>query len=104
MKKLRYTWVFVVLLVMGLPLAVPAEDLPETAYDESETLPYEATPQISESMPQPTASAAEAMPAARRRQLATPSPQSVVMPINGADAHPFPQAQVTLALLCPLLC
>ena len=102
MKRLRYTWLFVVLLVMGLSLAVPAEDLAETAYDESEALPYESAPQISDTMLQPTASAAEAMPGARRRELATPS-QGMAMPIDGADAHRFAQAQGTLALLCTLL-
>jgi hypothetical protein len=30
-----------------LSFAVPAEDLPETAYDESETLPYEMTATLS---------------------------------------------------------
>jgi hypothetical protein len=32
-----------VLLVFGLSFAIPAEDVPETAYDESEGLPYEGT-------------------------------------------------------------
>ena len=36
--------VLCVLLGFGMPLAVPAEDVPETAYDESEALPYEAIP------------------------------------------------------------
>jgi hypothetical protein len=34
--------VFCVLLGFGVPLAVLAEDVPETAYDESEALPYES--------------------------------------------------------------
>jgi hypothetical protein len=35
------------LLAFGLSLAVPAEDVPETAYDESEGLSYEDTPVVS---------------------------------------------------------
>ena len=35
--------VLCVLLCFGASLAFPAEDVPETAYDESEALPYEGT-------------------------------------------------------------
>jgi hypothetical protein len=41
MKKTRSVLVLLLLLLgLGVSLAVPAEDVPETAYDESETLPY----------------------------------------------------------------
>ncbi len=36
-----------VLLAFGMSLAVPAEDVPETPYDESEGQPYESTPAFS---------------------------------------------------------
>ena len=39
--------VLCVLLGFGVPLADPAEDVPETAYDESEGLPYEVIPLLS---------------------------------------------------------
>lgn len=42
--KGRYGIVFFVILTLGVSLAVPPEDLPETAFDESEMLPYETTP------------------------------------------------------------
>jgi len=32
---------------LSLSFAVPTEDVPETAYDESESLPYEMTPLLS---------------------------------------------------------
>jgi hypothetical protein len=35
--------VLCVLLGFGVPLAAPAEDVPETPYDESEALPYDIT-------------------------------------------------------------
>ena len=41
-----------VLLGFALSLEVPAEDMPETPYDESETLPYEVTPLLSNVAPQ----------------------------------------------------
>jgi len=44
MKELRCLVVLAVALVFGLSFALPAEDIPETPYDESETLPYECTP------------------------------------------------------------
>jgi len=34
------------LLVFGIAFAIPAEDSPETPYDESEALPYDCAPQI----------------------------------------------------------
>jgi hypothetical protein len=36
-----------VLLGFGAGLSVPAEDVPETAYDESQRLPYEVIPLLS---------------------------------------------------------
>jgi hypothetical protein len=36
-----------VLLGFGVSMAVPAEDVSETAYDESEALPYESIPLLS---------------------------------------------------------
>lgn len=44
MKRRYYGIVFFVILALGVSLAVPAEDLPETAFDESETPPYDTTP------------------------------------------------------------
>ena len=47
---MRRHWSVLILFVLlgfGVSLAVPAEDVPETAYDESEALPYEGTPLFS---------------------------------------------------------
>lgn len=44
MKKPRSALVLLLLLGFSVSLAAPAEDVPETAYDESEALPYESTP------------------------------------------------------------
>jgi len=42
----------VVLLGFGVSFCVPAADVPETPYDESETVPYEGTPLFSIAAPQ----------------------------------------------------
>jgi len=47
MRKPRSILVLLLLLAFGVSLAVPPDDMPETTYDESETLPYEGTPQFS---------------------------------------------------------
>ena len=46
MSRSRSVLVLLIALVLGVFFAIPAEDLPETAYDESESLPYEGTPVI----------------------------------------------------------
>jgi hypothetical protein len=51
--------VLFLLLAFGVSVAVPAEDVPETAYDESESLPCEVTPLFSIAV----AKAVEAAPA-----------------------------------------
>lgn len=43
MGKLHSTFYFVALLWLGVWLIVPAQDIPETAYDESEPAAYEHT-------------------------------------------------------------
>jgi hypothetical protein len=43
----RPAFIVIVALVLGASFAIPAEDVPETAYDESESLPCERTPVFS---------------------------------------------------------
>jgi hypothetical protein len=52
MKRPCSIFVLFVLLAFGVSLAVPAEDVPETAYDESEALPFEGTPLLSTIAPE----------------------------------------------------
>ena len=103
MRESRTALIFFVLLALGLFVAVPAEDLPETAYDESEGVPYESTPLISEVMPLAAGLVTQAAPNALRLQLTNP-PEATARRIDGADAHRFAEARVALALLCTLLC
>jgi hypothetical protein len=55
MRKPRSALVLLVLLGLGVSVGVPAEDMPETAYDESETLPFEGTPPFSIVVPEAVA-------------------------------------------------
>jgi len=43
MRKPSCALIFFVLVIFSLALAVPAEDVPETTFDESETQPYEGS-------------------------------------------------------------
>ena len=47
MRNARSAIVFLVILTMGLSLSVLPDDIAETAFDESETQPYETTPLFS---------------------------------------------------------
>ena len=63
MSRSRSVFVLLLALVMGVFFVIPAADLPETAYDESESLPYEGTPVVSIAGPEIVAE----KPAVRRR-------------------------------------
>jgi hypothetical protein len=52
MTRSRSALVLLVALVLSVSFAVPAEDVPETAYDESESLPCESTPVVSIAAPE----------------------------------------------------
>ena len=103
MRRPRPPLVLFVLLFLGLSLAIPAEDLMETAYDESEAQPCESTPLISNVIAQ-AASATPRVRIAQGRKLANPT-QVIATHINLTGAHRPAEAQVALvALLCTLLC
>jgi hypothetical protein len=100
--------VFFVLLVLGISPAIPAEDLPDTAYDESETQPYESIPSIPNLMAQ-TASATQTALAetqdvgsAPRLQTSTPF-LSGAEPLARTDAPRFTGARALLAQVSTLL-
>jgi len=52
MTQSRSMLVLLVALVLSVSFAVSAEDLPETAYDESESLPCESTAVVSIAAPE----------------------------------------------------
>ncbi len=76
MRTWRSALIFAMAYVLTLGYAVPAEDAPDTAYDESELLPYEATPPFAIVMPK---GVTESTPRSR-----TPSRKTPVL-----EGHPY---------------
>jgi hypothetical protein len=72
MIRLRSMLVLFVVLVLSVSFAVPAEDAPETAYDESESLPCESTPLVSMAVPEISATAPTVRLPASRWRLESP--------------------------------
>jgi hypothetical protein len=92
MRRVQFTIILLVSLTVGLSLAVPPEDVPETVYDESETLPYKSSPRVSIVVPLGAARTTQVAPSSSHHKLVAPSPF--------LSAH----ARLSLALLCTLLC
>ncbi len=92
-----------VLLGFGVSLAVPAEDVPETAYDESEALPYESTPLFSIVVPLGCARTTQAVGSSLDYKLGAPSPFTPAH-VRDTDAHRPAGTRALSALLCILLC
>ena len=103
MRRPRASFLFLVLLVLGLSLTVPAEDPPETAYDESEAQPYERTPFASNLTQSATALVTQAARIGQRRQLVNLCRVAATR-INGTGAHRYAEPRTALSLLCTLLC
>ena len=97
-----FTFLLCVLLGFGVCLVVPAEDVLETAYDESEGLPYEGAPLFSIVMSLVAARTTQAVPSSFHLKLDAPSPFTAA--VRAADAHRPADARVSLAILCTLLC
>ena len=94
---------FLMVLALSLPLAVPSEDIAETPYDESETLPYEVTPLASIAVPSmATRTAQEGLSLSHLKPVA-PSVFATA-PVGSADAKRSAEARVSLPLLCTLRC
>ena len=64
MRKLHCLLVLLVAVVFVLTFAVPAEDIPDSAYDESESMPYESALPLSLVLPE-MACALQVMPFGR---------------------------------------
>lgn len=103
MRKPRFGVLLFVLVVVSLSVTVPGEDLPDTAYDDSEALPYESTPLISDMMSQVAASETQSVRIGQCRQLTTPL-QVNAYRMNRTDSNQSAEIRVILALLCTLLC
>ena len=103
MRKPRSALILLVLLVLSLTLAVPAEDVLETTYDESETQPYEDVPLFSILLPPAAGGMTQAVLDGVRLRTDTPF-RSVITPRNDRDQHPTAEGRTALALRCTFLC
>lgn len=103
MRELRFANFVLLLLMLGLSCSVSAQDLPETAYDESEGQPCEIAPLISEAMPQADEPASQATRSPVYSQSAGAS-RAVALRIHATEAHRSTEALADLALLCTLRC
>ena len=91
------------LLCFGVSLVVPAEDVPDTEYDESESLPYEMTPLLSIVVPLVAAQTTQAVPSSLRPRLGAPSLFTPAR-VRNTDANRATDTRISLALFCTLLC
>jgi len=102
MRKPRSALIFFVLLVLSLTLAVPAEDVLETTYDESETQPYEAIPHFS-ILSLTAGCTSQAHLSGVRLHFGAPS-RLARTGFAGKDSRRSAKARVAQALLCTLRC
>jgi hypothetical protein len=100
---LHFAIVFAMILFIGLTPGLPAEDVVETDYDESEILPYEDTPLFSIGVP-PVATLTT------QQVLSSLHPKSgapfwfAAARVRDTNAHQSAAARVSVKLLCTLLC
>jgi hypothetical protein len=100
--KPRLAIVLLMVFSLGLPLGLAAEDVPETAYDESEAAPYEGTFLFSIVLPVAARTNQEA-PGSVRLELGASSLFARAC-VYDTDANRSADARPSLALLRTLLC
>lgn len=102
MTRPSFAIVFLIILTLSLSLGIAAEDVPETGYDESGTLPYRGVPLFSIVRPMSARTSQEVLSFLYLRPNA-PS-LFAAMAVYDIDANQSAEAGVSLALLCTLLC
>lgn len=101
--KPRFAIVFLMILTLGLSLGSPAEDIPETAYDESETLPYESISPASIAAPPVAARTTQDRLSSLHLKSGAPSLFAATR-VRDPYANRSTEARVSLTRLCTLLC
>jgi hypothetical protein len=96
MRVLRSALVLLATFAVSLPFAVPAEDVPETAYDESESLPYEMTPLLSAELVQESAPTLRVVPIAPSDLFSTPRQALARAGCRELAAHPISDSLIIL--------
>lgn len=102
--KRKYTFVFLVLLIAGLPLSTSGEALPGVGFDEAKVVSCQSSVLISSELLQAAALASRVI-RQRALQFQATSPFWVaVIRANAACTYRSAETPVQLALLCTLLC
>jgi len=101
--KPRLAVVFLMTLTVCLSLGLPAEDVLEAVYDESEALPYEAIPLFSVAVRPVAVRTTRAPLSSLHLKPGAPSP-FLPARVRDTDANRSAAARTSLALLCTLLC
>ncbi len=99
--KPRWAVVFLMILTVFLSLGLPAEDVLDAVYDESESVPYEVTPQFSIVVRPVAAQTTLAPVSSLHPKLGAPSPFTPAR-VRDTDAHRSAGVRISLALLCTL--
>jgi|SRR5271167_1955021 len=99
MTPLRFAFVFLLSLVLGVFFTVPVEDIPQTPYDESESVPFERTPEFSPSVPLPATPEV-----VRTERTRDPGPTARLAASTQVRAIKSSDCLIGLALLCTLRC
>jgi hypothetical protein len=102
MRTSRSLLILFALLILGLGLTFPAEDVLDTTYDEYEALPYEATPLFSIMVPRAAAWRIKPSQSAGHLQVIT-VPLGLAR-TTSSEARQVAEPRAALALLCTLLC
>jgi hypothetical protein len=101
--KPHRAFVILMVLTLGVSLGLPAEDVLDAVYDESEAVPYEVIPLDSISSSPLSARSTQAAPNSLRQKVGVPSRFSSAG-VRDNDAHQPIETRISLALCCTLLC
>jgi hypothetical protein len=101
--KPRCAVVFLMVLALGVSLGLPAEDVLDAVYDESETLPCEVIPLFSIVVPLVAARTTLAVLSSLHHKLGA-APLFTPARVRDNEAKGATDPQISLALLCTLLC
>ena len=96
MRVLRSAFVLLATFALSVSFAVPTEDLSETAYDESESLPYEMPPPCSDDLVQESAPTLQVVPSAPSSLFSTHKHALGRARYRGLAAHHIPDSLIIL--------
>jgi len=99
----RLAVVFLMILTLGVSLGLPAEDVMDAVYDESEALPYEAIPLFSIVLRALPARTTQPTLSFFHPKLRAPCPFAPAH-VHNTDVHRSTDVRALSSQLCILLC